>query len=277
MNILYCGNDKIEDGILISILSLTKNVKEALHIYVMTMSLNVAGTAYYPVPVSFTDYLDKLVKKSNPAHFVQRIDATELFQKELPAVNLDTRFTPYCMLRLFADEIPELPEKLLYLDDDVICRKDCTEFYHQDISNYEFAGVLDYYGRWFFRRNILHWDYQNSGVLLLNLQMIRKTGLFKKCRQLCAAKKMFMPDQSALNKLAVAKKKLPRRFNEQRRLHRDTVFQHFTTSFRLFPWFHAMTVKPWQIEKVHSQLKLHEYDELLAEYSLLRPEIKVKN
>ncbi len=36
---------------------------------------------------------------------------------------MKTRFTPCCMLRLFADEILELPDKILYLDNDVICRK----------------------------------------------------------------------------------------------------------------------------------------------------------
>lgn len=62
---------------------------------------------------------------------------------------------------------------------------------------------------------------------------------------------------------------MPRRFNEQRRLHKNTVFQHFTTSFRIFPWIHTLTVKPWEVERVHKQLKLHEYDDILAQYSQL--------
>jgi hypothetical protein len=77
---------------------------------------------------------------------------------------------------------------------------------------------------------------------------------------------MFMPDQSALNKLAFTKRIAPRRFNEQRRLHADTVFQHFTTSFRIFPWIHTLTVKPWQVDQMHRKLKLHEYDDLLSQY-----------
>ncbi|MGC4018402.1 MAG: glycosyltransferase [Muricomes sp.] len=235
MNILYCGNDKTEDGLLISILSLLKNSKENLHIYLLTMHLRVGTKVYFPISQTFADYADRLVKQAGPDNFVVLIDGTKLFYKDLPVKNLDTRFTPYCMLRLFADEIPQLPEKLLYLDNDVVCRKNFSEFYHQDISEYEFAGVLDYYGRWFFRRNIWHFDYQNSGVLLMNLRKIRETGLLYRCRKLCIEKKMFMPDQSALNKLAAFKKASPRRFNEQRRLRNDTVLQHFTTSFRFFP------------------------------------------
>ena len=75
-----------------------------------------------------------------------------------------------------------------------------------------------------------------------------------------------MPDQSALNKLASAKKIMPRKYNEQRILKEDTVLQHFTTTFRFFPWIHTVSVKPWEKEKMHSILKLYEYDELLEQY-----------
>lgn len=84
---------------------------------------------------------------------------------------------------------------------------------------------------------------------------------------------MFMPDQSAINKLAKYKKILPRKFNEQRKLHKDTIIQHFTTSFRFFPCFHSVTVKPWEIEKVHGKLKIYEYDDILEEYKNVEKEL----
>lgn len=79
-----------------------------------------------------------------------------------------------------------------------------------------------------------------------------------------------MPDQSAINKLSVYKKIENRKFNEQRKLQDNTVFQHFTTSFRFVPIFRKVSVKPWQIEKMHSQLKLYEYDNILNEYKELK-------
>ena len=81
----------------------------------------------------------KLINKENN---IRKIDITEIFEKEVPARNMKTRFTPCCMLRLFADEIDELPNKILYLDNDVICRKDCTEFYNQDMEDYEIARLF---------------------------------------------------------------------------------------------------------------------------------------
>lgn len=87
-------------------------------------------------------------------------------------------------------------------------------------------------------------------------------------------KNMFMPDQSAINKLATEKKIAPRRYNEQYKLQPDTVIQHFTTSFRFFPFFRTQTVKPWDVKRIHSVLKLHEYDDLLNLYLKIRHNLR---
>lgn len=275
MNILYCGDENIEDGLIISTLSLLKNIKEELHIYVLTMDMENQKKKFKGISDQSINSLDERVKKANINNFVKKIDITDMYNKELPAKNIETRFTPYCMLRLFVDEIPDMPDKILYLDTDVVCRKDFTEFYNQDISEYELVGVLDHYGKWFFKNNIFKLDYINSGVLLLNLAKIKETELFKRCRKMCIEKEMFMPDQSAINKLATSKKIVDRKYNEQRKLRKDTIFQHFTTSFRFLPWFHALTIKPWQIDRVHNELKIYEYDDIFEEYTLIKRNIKL--
>lgn len=140
MNVLYCGDRNIENGLIISILSLLKNVEESLNIYVLTINSNkwnIEG-----VTDNCIDVLNSKLKKINDENFIEKIDITELFEKEAPIQNMKTRFTPCCMLRLFADEIKKLPNRILYLDNDVICRKDCKEFYNQDMENYEFARVF---------------------------------------------------------------------------------------------------------------------------------------
>lgn len=273
MNILYCGDGNIADGLIISVLSLTKHIDEPLNIFILTMGLETETRVYRPLPQRVVNAVEDIIKTRNPQSTVCCTDIGELFEKEPPQANLGTRFTPFCMLRLFADSVPHLPQRILYLDNDVICRGDFTDFYRQDMDGCEIAGVLDHYGRWFFRKNLFKMDYLNSGVLLLDLERIKQTGLFEKSRLMCRTKKMFMPDQSALNKLALGKKQCPRRFNEQRRLQKDTVFQHFTTSFRFFPYIRTVTVKPWQIDRMHEVLKLHEYDDLLEEYKAVKEKI----
>ena len=140
MNVLYCGDRNIESGLIISILSLLKNAKTNLKVYVLTINSkewNIDG-----VTDKCIDVLDNKMKLINKENSIKKFDITEIFEKELPAKNMKTRFTPCCMLRLFADEVTELPDKILYLDNDVICRKDCQEFYNQDMEKYEIARVF---------------------------------------------------------------------------------------------------------------------------------------
>lgn len=276
MNILYCGDGNIKDGVLISILSLMKNCNEKLNIYILTASVQNGSTSYTAMEKEYASFLDALVKGKNKDSFVKIEDITDKFNSFLPAANMETRFTPCCMLRLYADMVEELPQKILYLDNDVICRLDPMKFYNIDMENLEIAGVLDYYGSWFFRNRPLKRDYLNSGVLLLNLSKIKETGLFEKCRSRCRETEMFMPDQSALNKLSVSKRIMNRRFNEQRKLHKDTVFQHFTTSFRFFPIIRSVSIKPWNIKGMHHTLHLNEYDDILNEYLSVKSQYNSK-
>lgn len=269
MNIMFCGDSGIESGVLLSTLSILKHVSAPLHFYILTLDCKTEEKHYMPLSNSFAEMLDSIVKEKNPSSFVKLFDLTSAFESEIPEANMSTSFTPPCMLRLFADDVKDLPDKILYLDTDVMCRGDFSDFYNRDISEYELVGVLDYYGQWFFGRAPFKHDYLNSGVLLLNMQMIRKTKLFRHAREMCRTKKMFMPDQSALNKLAVAKGFAERKFNEQRRMKNDTIFRHFTTHFALFPVFHAVKVKPWEVEKLHKTLKIYEFDDILKESELL--------
>ena len=137
MNILYCGDKNIEDGLIISILSLLKNVNTNLNIYVLTINsekFKIQGVSDKCIYI-----LNEKIKLINKENTIKKIDITDIFEKEIPYQNMKTRFTPCCMLRLFADEIDELPSKILYLDNDVICRKDCQDFYNQNMKNYEIA------------------------------------------------------------------------------------------------------------------------------------------
>lgn len=266
MNILYSGDANIADGVFLSALSIAKHNSDELNIYILTASLVYEGEVREALEPSFAEKLEAYLLRYNDRVCVKLIDISEKFAREIPRANINTRFTPFCMLRLFADSVDGLPDKILYLDNDVLCRGDISDFYNTDIENASLAGVLDNYGSHFFRQKFYKRDYLNSGVLLLNMKKIRENGLFRRAREMCVTKKMFMPDQSALNKLCKDKIICPRRYNEQRRLRDNTVLQHFTTSFRLFPYFHSVTVKPWQEEKMHQVLGLYEYDDLLSEY-----------
>nr|WP_241865015.1 glycosyltransferase [Lacticaseibacillus kribbianus] len=244
-------------------LALVHQVHRPLHVYLLTA--RIAG--FSPLSEAASARLAALLARFDPAHTVTLIDATPQFEAAPPTANLATRFTPYCMLRLYADLLP-LPDRLLYLDFDVLSVKDPTAYYDQDLQGVEVVGTLDHYGRWFFRHG---WrlSYLNSGVLLLNLAEIRRTGLFARCRHALATKRYFMPDQSVLNRLATHVRIAPRWANDQHGPHPDTVFAHYSTRLHLWPWFHPVTVKPWNVAAMHETLHDHSQDELLDEFAAL--------
>lgn len=260
LNILFCGDQNVSEGIFLSALSICKKNNTDINFYIITASID----NHKCITDEFCAKLEKRLKDINSENRIFLIDATKSFGSYLPTANMKTRFTPFCMMRLFADMIPQIPDKILYLDTDVLCRDKIDDLYNVNIEQYEIAGVPDRYGKWFFG-NILRHDYLNSGVLLLNMKMIRQNGLFEKCRMMCRDKKMFMPDQSALNKLA-KKCKLPSKYNEQGKIKSNTVFKHFTTYFKFLPYFRAVTIKPWHTDKLHNELKIFEFDDIINDY-----------
>ncbi len=270
MNILYCGDKGIARGVLVSILSLVKNNSEPLNIYIMTIN--------YKDTVAFTkksaEFLDSLVKEKNEKSFVKLIDATDVFVKNLPKKNMGSYFTPCSMLRLYADKVPEIAklDRILYLDYDVVCRADISEFYNTDLTGIEAAGVLDIYGKNFYHYNgIFNFDYMNSGVMLFNMRECIKTHMFERAVALCKKRKMMLADQAALNKSITHRKLMPRKYNEQgERPKKDTVLHHFSNNFKFWPYFRVQKVKPFEIEKIHNILKITEYDDILDKYKKMK-------
>ena len=97
MNILYCGDSNIEDGLIISILSIIKWDKGPLNIYVLSMDYNDKKS----VSSKTIKELDKLLKDTNKKSSIKLIDVLALFLADTPTSNLNSLFTPYCMLKNF--------------------------------------------------------------------------------------------------------------------------------------------------------------------------------
>lgn len=262
INLLYCGNNKVFDGMLVSLLSIIKYTSSQINVYVITMDLREIDERNIPVSEDQIAFLENVIKEKNTESSIKRIDVTELFLNDMKnSPNLTNSYTPYTLTRLYADQCKELPDRILYLDTDTIARTDISSVFSYDISDYEFAGVIDYLGKVFIRYN-----YMNAGVLFLNLDKIRERETFAKAIHMCKNKKMWFPDQTALNRVVKKKMFLPTRYNEQRKLRNNTVIQHFCKSIRWFPFFHTVNVKPWQVNEMHTIHHLYAYDDILKEY-----------
>ena len=262
INLLYCGNDKVFDGLMISLLSASKNTKDSIRAYVLTMDLSDIDEKYQPLTEKHRKFLEDMIREQNSQSSITLLDITKIYKSSmLNSKNLKNHFTPYAQLRLFADMIPEIPYKVIYLDTDTIVNGDLKELFKISIADYELACVDDLYN-WLnpYRWKVKH--YFNSGVLLLNMKAIRKTKLFKNARELVANKKMISPDQDALNFLVKKKLVLPEKFNAKDKYYKEIIVHHFCNVRRKHHFF--FRVKPWMVDLVKE--KMDAYDKLLDEY-----------
>ena len=271
INVMIAGNYKVFDGMLIASLSILKNCKEPITLYVLTMDLQDQNPEYKPGEDKHIEILQKLYKKENENSDVIKIDATQIYKREFANTpNNVEHYTPYTFLRLLADQIEQIPDKILYIDTDVVANGNIKELYDIDIEDYELAGVRDYYGKVFFA--LRYPKYLNAGVLLFNMKKLRETRMLNKAMKLCATKKIFLLDQTAINKLTKKKKIVSRKFNEQKKLKKDTIIRHFSMTLKFFPKFKKQNIKPWNVDKLHNVLKCYEFDDILAKWQKIKQE-----
>lgn len=271
INLLLCGNKKVFDGALTELISITNKTKESITCYIFTMDVSRIKEDYTCIEDEQIKFLNEVVKSKNKDNKVLKIDVTELYEKEFGKCKNETAYcTPYTLIRLLADLVPNIPDKLLYLDIDMMAGDDISELYNVDISEYEYAAVREKYGRWFIRP-----DYINAGMLLLNMKKIRETGLLEKARNLIRTKKMLFADQDAIFRATTKKLLLPGKFNEQSKFNKKgTVICHFCKRLMFRPYPHTENFKQWNVEEVHKVLRCHAFDKDLEEYIELKKQFE---
>lgn len=269
INIMYAGNERVFDGILTSALSILKRRdgggREPICFYVLTMDVSRIKPEYTPITKEQIDFLSRVAKEYCPENSFKLIDVTELYREEFDGCpNENAYCSPYTLIRLFADRL-ELPDKILYLDADIMLNRDISLLYDIDVSEVEYAAARDHYGKY-----LVNPHYINAGVLLMNLGMMRETGILTRARALLRKKKLPFADQSALIRSTTSKKLLPQRFNDQKFLHRHTVVRHFSKRLFYTPYPHTENIKQWDVSRVHRVFKYYEFDDILYEYIYLK-------
>ena len=267
INILLCGNKKVFDGALTQLISMTNRTKEDITCYIFTMDVSRLNPDFVSITDEQVDFLDQVVKSKNENNRVIKVDVTEIYEREFAHCKNENAYcTPYTLLRLLADLVPDMPGKLLYLDIDMMIGDDISKLYNIDISDYEYAAVKEKYGCWLIRP-----DYINAGMLLLNMEKIQETCLLAKAREKIKNKKMLFADQDAIYWSTTKKLLLPRKFNEQSKFNRkDTVVCHFCKRLMFLPYPHTENFKQWHINEVHKILICYVFDEDLNEYIKLK-------
>lgn len=277
INILFCGNDKVFDGALTTMLSIFKRTttEEPFTFYIYTMDVSHIKPEYKAFTDAQIDFLDGVVKSYNQENRVIKIDVRDIYDREFAnSPNEQCYCSPYTLLRLFADLVPNMPDKLLYLDIDLLFNRDVRLLWDTDVSNVEYAASRDHYGKiiLFFRRKFI-----NAGVILFNLAECKKTGLFEKSRNFIKTRKLLFADESAIILSTTKQKVLSQRFNDQKFLYKDTVIRHFSKRLFWLPYPHVANIKQWKITLIHKVFGYENFDDILYEYVYLKGKFEAEN
>lgn len=136
--------------------------------------------------------------------------------------------------------------------------RDIKLIFDLNVNNCEFLACRDYVLKFkYFKK------YFNAGVILFNMDEIKKTKLFQKVIDFIHNKKTFCLEQDAFNRCNVSAKEFPHnpyRFNYQwDGIKDDTIIKHFVSGIRLNK--KHKKIRQWDIEKVQNILKLHNWDD----------------
>lgn len=275
INLLFCGNGRVFDGVLTCMLSIVKRTttKEPFRVFLFTMDVSHIKPEYTVITDSQVRFLEQVLKEYHPDNYVVPVDVTELYRQEFAGCPNESAYcSPYTLIRLLADLIPEIPDKILYLDADILFQRDITLLYDTELTGYEYAAARDHYGKYLIQPN-----YINAGVLLFNMKEMRKTGLLKRARALLREKKLVFADQSAILRCTTRKKMLPQRFNDQKFLHKHTVVRHFSKRLFYLPYPHTANIKQWMVSDIHRIFGYYVFDDILYEYIYLKKKYESEN
>lgn len=198
INVLYAGNQRMFKGLIMSLNCLASNTKEDLNVFIITGNFLKINSGYVAFNKKEIDFLEKIIKIYNPNNKITLLDMSCLEDELMNSTNKNTKFTPYTLLRLYIDDevLSSIDNRLLYMDIDTMCFGDIKELYNFDLKGKTLGMVRDNVGR-----HWIHKNYCNAGMILFDVdKTIENKDKIMKAREMIRTVKMFMPDQTAINR-----------------------------------------------------------------------------
>lgn len=261
INIIYSTNEPFFRQMLISAYSIIENTKEPVNIINMTFEVPEYDPRRKKTSDIQNNFLRDLVKRYNKESDFKSVDVSDLFRKTLlKGPNVKTKLYSYFnTVRLVADLVECVPDKVIYLDADTIVNGDIKKFWDIDMNGYEVAGVKDW-GRVS--------NYINGGVLLMDMKAIREHKSLERARDLVTKKHLIFLDMDAINKCC--KCKVVSKVYADFKYNPNSVIHHMITTregkiFLTKKWRHR--IKPDEFELVRKNIP--EYNAFYNELGVL--------
>lgn len=264
INLLLCCDNNCFDGLLFTLLSTANNTEHPLRVFIATGHFKTKKKEFFKLEDRKAEFIGKILKEKNPDSSVTLVDLTDETMKVFgKSKNFHGNFSPFALLRILSDFHPEFGDKLLYIDIDLIVTGDIYKVFSYPLDGNDIGMVRDEVGS--------HWlgkNYCNSGVLLMDLKLLRENHHFDKVRYKVIHNRYFMPDQTALNRaLKSTKKIMSPRFNDQHYLYPDTIIRHYCQWIKFSKgWWRNVAEKPWKIEKFKNVYGPDTHKEIFDEF-----------
>ncbi|MCM1290170.1 MAG: hypothetical protein NC132_05445 [Corallococcus sp.] len=260
INVYYCTDNKLFSQQVISLLSLAQTCSDALNVVNLTVEIPEYAPKGLRTSVEQDELCNKILKRYNPESTFRSIDVSDLMRKYLwGGPNMHNKYySYYVVVRLLADLVEEIPDKVLYLDADTIMCKDIKPFYDMNVDKYELVGRRDLF---------FPYKYIQSGVMLLNMKLIRERGSFAKARHLCLTKKyVCYIDMSAINSACKSKKLVRRIYNHYQYSDKAVIHHVCATRESNFPpftkkWWHRIKIDEIDLMKKRHPVYIPLYEQ----------------
>lgn len=191
INISYCCNRKLYRYLPINIYSLLKYNPRIKKIYLV-----IEDDSIDTIP-----YLKEVIKKYSVEVEVINFINYQFNYLSKKCENLDTIYSNFSFAKLLLSELTK-EEKIIYLDMDTIVKNDLSLLWELDFNNNYALGVKDYGvldENYHYGTLNTNCKYINTGVMVLNLDKIRKDNLVEKLFDFINSHKLVYPDQDAFN------------------------------------------------------------------------------
>lgn len=189
MDICYATNEDFAPYMAVSITSLLENnASHSVVVHILHSDLSEATTARLKMFETRYKNAKIVFHKIDDSRF-------EKFGLTIGHITKETYFR-----YMIAEVLPNI-DRVLYLDGDTIVNGDISELFDTDLTNCYCAGVSDIYIESVGYKKTLGLDglYINAGVILFNLDEMRKTDIAEQLFKLTAENNFKYQDQDAIN------------------------------------------------------------------------------
>lgn len=189
---------------------------------------------------------------------------------------ISRHLTVEAYFRLFIPELLSEYHKAIYLDGDMICCGNIAELFDINLDGYLLAAVQDVAIAWYHSKkeikhfNIFHQgllglknpeEYFNSGMLVFNIDLFRKTTSTDALLELAASREWQVHDQDVLNYAAEGKTLiLPLywnfMYNRRAKYLPAPLKQKYDEAAKKPKIIHYINIKPWEHEVFFSYFEL---------------------